>query len=434
MRPDLTLRILLALILLAMVALAVEVGLFLHPTQQAITARWVSPTGSGSSCTQAAPCGTIKAAADGAASGDTVKVLPGNYALDPFSTYVAGVRFQCVDAAGAPAKWLCKLQPKNGVSNSATFWTIQGQSTTIDGFEFDGRTPNGSNAVRVGFYATPNGPGPVTFSNIHMHHVYWYPCAGGGAGLLSDAYSAANAVVHFYNNWVHHTGQGNCNQVHNIYMSAAGDVIGNLSHNSSGWNIQTWHDAGPNAIWYNTMFKGASGNMSVGNGDTYHGAKAWTGSIVNNISYDSPYGINVYGDIAAGQRIEKNIVNKNANNLNLKGQTCSGCIDQDPQFVNYDPNGNIGDYHLKEGSPGIDAATTSGQPSTTPATDMDGYARNAGGKADIGTYEYQSGTPVPPNPTPTGGNANIVFVPPASCGGLPSGAAYNSGGTVKVCP
>jgi len=175
--------------------------------------------------------------------------------------------------------------------------------------------------------------------------------------------------------------------------------------------------------------RGASGNISVGNGDTYHGQKNWTGSIVNNISVDSPYGINVYGDIAAGQRMEANLVYNNQTNLNLKGQTCTGCVtNEKPLFVGTD------DFHLKAGSPGIDDATTTNQPAGLPTTDMDGTPRSQGGKGDLGAYEFKTGEVIPPNPTPSAGGNSTISVTATSCDGLPAGALYNSGGNVKVCP
>jgi hypothetical protein len=58
-------------------------------------------------------------------------------------------------------------------------------------------------------------------------------------------------------------------------------------------------------------------------------------------------------------------------------------ITQDVQFVNFKLDGS-GDYHLKAGSPAIDAGTSVGAPST----DFDGKPRPQG-NIDIGPYQYQ---------------------------------------------
>ena len=63
----------------------------------------------------------------------------------------------------------------------------------------------------------------------------------------------------------------------------------------------------------------------------------------------------------------------------LAGNTASGTITSDAQFVNYQQNGS-GDYHLKSTSPAIDAGTSVGAPST----DFDGNPRPQGKNYVIG--------------------------------------------------
>lgn len=64
------------------------------------------------------------------------------------------------------------------------------------------------------------------------------------------------------------------------------------------------------------------------------------------------------------------------------GNIGDGNIYGDPMFVNPSFGGD-GDYHLRTGSPAIDAGTSSGAPSI----DLDGVSRPQGNGIDIGAYE-----------------------------------------------
>jgi len=60
----------------------------------------------------------------------------------------------------------------------------------------------------------------------------------------------------------------------------------------------------------------------------------------------------------------------------------AGCISNDPLFV----NAALGDFHLQEGSPCIDAGTN--LPWMAGATDLDGHPRVTDGRVDLGCYEF----------------------------------------------
>lgn len=394
--------------------------------------RWVTSSGTATTnCTKEAPCGTILAASNAAQAGDNVNVV-GTVPLTYFTTTKAGIKYRCTDSNGTYKKWGCKIQPKNGTSNEATFWTNTGQNVEIRGFEIDGRTPDKATSARVLAYSSPIGTGPITYVDNHVHHGYWRGCTSGGAGLLSDAWSTNDAVVNFEGNYVHNIGSEHCNQVQGIYASTNGVMRNNISNDNGGWGLHTWHDAKENNIDNNTACGNMSGNITVGNGEYYQSPRPWTGSVQNNIVCDADYGVNVYGDIAGGQKFSNNLSFNNKTPWNLKNQTCTNCRIDQPRFV----NAPEGDYHLQEGSPGIDQGITV----ASVKTDMDGVARPQGSAYDIGAYEYKAGGPIEPPPvidppTPSASNnAYMIFVPAASCDGLPSGAAYNDRGTIKACP
>jgi hypothetical protein len=104
----------------------------------------------------------------------------------------------------------------------------------------------------------------------------------------------------------------------------------------------------------------------------------------------------------------------------------NGNIQGDPRFV----NGAAGDYHLQSGSPAINAATSTG----APTTDLDGRARSDG-NPDVGAYEF-GGTTLPSltvSPTEAGGATGEVTSSPAGidCPGLCS-AGFQPGTAVTL--
>ena len=72
----------------------------------------------------------------------------------------------------------------------------------------------------------------------------------------------------------------------------------------------------------------------------------------------------------------------------------TGNIDADPLFADPDGPDDIAgtgddDCHLTQGSPCIDAGTSSGAPDT----DLEGSIRPQGAGYDMGAYEFPSGNP-----------------------------------------
>ncbi len=76
----------------------------------------------------------------------------------------------------------------------------------------------------------------------------------------------------------------------------------------------------------------------------------------------------------------------------LIGKTGAHDKEADPLFVNPSVDPAVADFHLKAGSPAIDAGTSAG----ATAVDFDGNARPFGAGIDMGAYEYGAGSAVRP--------------------------------------
>jgi hypothetical protein len=83
-------------------------------------------------------------------------------------------------------------------------------------------------------------------------------------------------------------------------------------------------------------------------------------------------------------RYLNNLVFANASGIELQnGLKAQGMLTVNPDLVNYKSDGS-GNYHLKAGSPCIDA----GVRTDAPSTDFAGISRLLGGAYDIGPYTY----------------------------------------------
>jgi parallel beta-helix repeat protein len=80
----------------------------------------------------------------------------------------------------------------------------------------------------------------------------------------------------------------------------------------------------------------------------------------------------------------------------LIGKTGTHDKKADPLFVNPSADASVADFHLRLGSPAIDAGISAG----APATDFDGNARPWGAGIDMGAYEYGAGSAVRPAHAP----------------------------------
>lgn len=107
-------------------------------------------------------------------------------------------------------------------------------------------------------------------------------------------------------------------------------------------------------------------------------------NVANNIFYDNLTGVRNAGlgqlgpnNTFSNNTFSNNLVSNNTVNW-MTSTTRRGDIDQDPQFVNYLPNGGS-DYRLRETSPVIGR----GAAALAPVVDLNGMERTQGAGPDI---------------------------------------------------
>jgi parallel beta-helix repeat protein len=348
---------------------------------------YVSTSGSDSNDGSAAhPWATIQHASNLAQPGWTVHVAPGTYRVSSCS-YPAGVCSSITTAAGGTSsahitfvsdtKWGAKV-----VSGNSTYygWEVDGDYIDIMGFDISGPATTGP---AVGLRL--NGSHQRAIGN-HVHDLV-APCDGsGGAGINDNNYSASDND--FIGNVVHDIyPPAGCASDHGpgIYVANVRARVWNNLVYKTREGIQLWHAASNVTISGNTVFNTRQAGILVGCGDTGC-VLSDNNTVSDNIVYhnSSTDGIREEGTTGTHNQYLNNLVYLNAVNWHLQnGNTHSGDVTADPQFVNYTGDGT-GDYHLQSTSPAIDRGTNVGAPSD----DIDGGSRPVGSNWDIGAYEW----------------------------------------------
>lgn len=292
----------------------------------------------------------------------------------------------------------------NGKNN--VFFDVRGNYVHIEGFDFDGKKDSSTtNAIYLG------GSFDVARDNkVHDIGTQASCTSAGGSGIKTDNYYRGlyNDVL---NNTVFNIGPTGCHFVQGIYLSTPGLVENNLVYNVSEAGISSWHNASDLTITHNTVFNNDIG-ITLGSGDYYNGNnKPNDNSVVaNNIVYDNKTrGIDEEGKVGQNNKIFNNLTYLNGINVKPINAKTENNIVEDPQFVDYKPNGS-GDYRLKDSSPAIGK----GLAQFMPQFDLVGTIRT---KPDIGAYALGArkpgdpinttpitNAPIPKPPTGTGNN------------------------------
>jgi len=366
---------------------------------------YVAPTGKDSnSGSQAAPFKTINKAAKVVKAGDTVRVLPGQYAAAGILTKASGTASARIRYV-SDTKWGAKI-----VSSGASFvWSNHGNYVDIEGFEVVGDSASNQGIITYGSFVRIIGNKvhgiPVTAGCANSH---------GGAGINTAANTSGIEII---GNTVYDIGPlpadglpvtSYCNLAQGIYSSQSrGRIQNNIIFRVAAYGIHLWETGSNGVVSHNLCFNNGArtaggflgGGIIIGNSPKYSALDNTT--VSNNIICNNRgFAIREYGKTGSGNRFLNNIIFGNGeNSIMLKTGLASGTLTSDPQMVNFRMEGT-GDYHLKSTSPAIDAGTTTCAPETSscvPVTDFDGVTRSQSSAHDIGPYEYPFYQPYRPS-------------------------------------
>jgi hypothetical protein len=424
---------------------------------------YVAPTGSDSNDgTQTHPWKTINHADAalklGAGSGDSlvncgasygtwhgesnvavcVHVSPGSYNTTQVVTRQNGTPTQRIIWI-SDLKWAALIRLSSGSSPSV--WVTSGAYTDVVGFDISQTIPAAWTAGTNGLVLN-TGFAKAVANRIHDLHGAFADgtCSGyGGGGILSPENGDSMHDNQALGNLLFNIG-GFCHFIHPIYFNTSNGILENNIVYTSTDGIACGNGCNNTVVAHNTILNnggsgttcasGGTGNECIGsttvafgncvpmNSGTSHVVFAVNNVCVNNGAAGGFCPFNNMSS-ALGGLIANNMV-YNIQSANQKGSgPQTACIFtnggpavvignklsnsvgvNDPVFVNYQPDGT-GDYHLRSGSPAINAGITSCSGtnlSCIPNVDFDGNPRPA--RPSLGAYEFVSSqTAMPSAPT-----------------------------------
>ena len=295
------------------------------------------------------PFATIDKAARVATPGTVVHVAPGTYgAVRTVFSGTSDARIVFI----SDVKWGAKIV---GV-NAWHIWYNEADYVDIIGFDISGN----------GFNGIANAASYVRMIDNHIHNVgnvddMAANGGNGGAGICNANYIATpghdNEIL---GNVIHEIGPYfYAPLIHGIYQANGTAIIqNNMVYNTSGFGIHLWHYAADVIIDSNLVYGNLQGGIIVGRGDSPH--------ITDNCVTSNNIVINNFGG-GGDPAVREGSANTGTNNTYINnilygnqynsiyvitGQQPVGTIYEDPQFVNFQPDGS-GDYHLLPASPAV---------------------------------------------------------------------------------
>ena len=224
------------------------------------TDRYVSPGGSGSTCSSGSPC-SASTGISATNAGDTLHFLPSGSSYGCITTAHSGT-------SGSRIVYISDTQYGAKIScNSTVVWQNNGSYVDINGFEVTSTGSSSCEGIRS----------VASFVHTIRNYIHDIPaisatCGNGGDGFAfgwngnhgtnSDNLGDSNIVdmVGFAN--------GSCPNMHGIYGSTPRNKFtNNIVTRSCGWGIQTYHDSTTAVISNNVFAANLRGGILVGASD-----------------------------------------------------------------------------------------------------------------------------------------------------------------------
>ena len=361
--------------------------------------RYVAPGGAGSTCTQAAPCGTLDRAYKTALPGDAVQVGAGSYGsqlVDKDATKTVGSAPVVFQAQGA---------------------TFSGFTTRANDVQYVGlNVPNNDVVVRAGQNVVVSkarahkpyiwGPRPGVdpgdrINNVTIRDSEFGPhtSCGGGFQITADGPPRNVKIIGNYFHDFHI--DASCPTAHLDCMHTFNGIdgltiVGNRFVHCEHFGILV--NGASNVVVENNFLEGGIYGFKL-RGDSDPSIEKFNNVVIRNNSGDEmslgSSGSNTLTNVrveanATVERIDcRNGVTYNSN-LAQHGSPCGSGDLANVASIGF-ANTSIGDFHVPLSSPAVDRMTTG------PIADYDGDTRAQGTKYDIGADEVvQSGSPPPP--------------------------------------
>lgn len=316
--------------------------------------------------TQDAPWRTIQNALN--------KLAPGQQALVRGGTYAQNLTLSRAGTAAAPIT-IRNYPGERPVLTAGAGATNNMPLSLASGAAF----------VRFQGLTIEGATGPST-TNVYAfgtaHDIELSDCEVRGSQRQGFYSERTTARIHIIGCDFHHNGGSGPVQLdHNIYVQGSYHaILGNvIRHAPNGYGVQIYPSNDHTIVANNTIdasFRDGIILGSDGSTTTSHVA------VVNNIITNSRSAVSTYwgGAVGTGNVVRNNVAYGTTSTAFAgSGVTYEGNRLADPRYA--DRAG--GNYRLQDGSPALSAA----DPAFTPATDLDGVTRPAGGGPDLGPYE-----------------------------------------------
>ena len=346
--------------------------------------RFVSATGTGTTCSLASPC-SLSTALSQEASGDILTFRGGTYVGTIVDTVTSGTSSARTTLRNFPGETVT-LQ---GNTSDCVVYLNNKSWILIEGIHLNG------NGV-AGFGLCPDGSGSNNiFRNFRIYN-------NRNQGMLQGNTQHTNL---FENLDVGPNGGTNPGFQHGLYLGAGtGHIIrGCVLHDHvAGYGMQLWPASGSNVIVENNVFRNNEGHLYLSGTNTlvrnnvFYGAAQFYAIVMgnsssiqtlnNSITGATECGIVSGSGAGAGNQTRNNIVFGNGSNI------CTGHVGVQSNNLTTNPlwtNPAAGDFTLQAGSPAINAGMTL----ANVPTDKVGTPRPQGAAYEIGAYEFSVGAP-----------------------------------------